>query len=258
MYKTEDPQDDDSARLAKATRYESQGRSRRRLTLLRRAGYRILAPLGLGLIRLWWRSCRIVAVPGAGQLDAAIEKHGAIVPVYWHQHQLFAVKPLIEGCHPGLKPGFLISPSVDGEIGVHMVRSVGAQAIRGSSSHTGARALRDFYQAIVRDGVSPIITPDGPRGPRHEFKPGAILLSQLSGKPIVPIAYAASRAYLFRTWDRFVLPWPGTRVAIAIGAPRVVPKGLDAAGLERWQREMAAELHAQFERARAALADGAA
>ena len=247
--------DDEAAeRVARATRYESQGRSQRRLTPLRRLVYRLAAPLALGLIRLWWRACRVVSVQGAEGLDAAIARHGAVIPVYWHQHQLFAVKPLVERVAGKLKLGFLVSPSVDGEIGVNMVERIGAHAIRGSSSHTGARALRDYYHAIVRDGVSPVITPDGPRGPRGEFKPGAILLSQLSGRPIVPIAYAARRARLVRTWDRFVLPWPGTRIAIAIGAPRVAPKGLDAAAIERWQVEMAAELRAQFERARAALA----
>lgn len=246
--------DEEARRVARATRYESRGRSRRRLTPLRRLVYRIIAPLAVGLIRCWWRSCRVVSVQGAEGLDAALARHGAVIPVYWHQHLLFAMKPLVERVPRGLELGFLISPSVDGEIGVNMVARVGARAIRGSSSHSGARALRDYYQAIVHDGVSPVITPDGPRGPRYEFKPGAILLSQLSGKPVVPISYAAAHARLFRTWDRFVLPWPGTRIAISIGEPRVVPKGLDAAAVERWQAEMAAELGAQFERARTALA----
>lgn len=252
MYRLDDDNPDD-ARRAPATRYESQGRSRRQLTPARRLAYGLVAPLGLGLIRLWWRLCRIVSVQGVEGMDAAIARHGAIIPVYWHQHQLFAVQVLVDRIERGLGLAFLISPSVDGEIGVNMAARVGAHVIRGSSSHTGARALRDYYQAIVHEGFSPVITPDGPRGPRYEFKPGAILLSQLSGKPIVPIAYAAAHAYRFRTWDRFVLPWPGTRIAIAIGAPRIVPKGLDAAGLERWQRAMAAELRAQFGRARAAL-----
>ncbi len=48
-----------------------------------------------------------------------------------------------------------------------------------------------------------MITPDGPRGPRFEFKPGAILLGQMSGRPILPMAFAASRAWLIK-WDKFV------------------------------------------------------
>ena len=61
-----------------------------------------------------------------------------------------------------------------------------ARVIRGSSSHTGARALRDYYLALVQENISPIITPDGPRGPRFKFKPGAILLAQMSGRPMLP------------------------------------------------------------------------
>lgn len=246
------PGDDDAARLAHAARYTSAGRSRRRLTPARRLLYRVAAALAWMLIRLWWWSCRVRVVDGA-RLDAAIAAHGAVIPVYWHQHQLFAVKPLIERSARGLKLGFLISPSVDGEIGVLLVERIGAQAIRGSSSHTGAKALRDYYVAMTKQGLSPIISPDGPRGPRHEFKPGAILLSQLSGRPIVPIAFAAARAYRFRTWDRFVLPWPFTRVVIAIGAPCIVPKGQDEVTLERWQREMGAALQGLYVHAREAL-----
>ncbi|EQD78910.1 protein containing DUF374, partial [mine drainage metagenome] len=82
----------------------------------------------------------------------------------------------------GMKLGWLISPSVDGEIGAMLVHRLGAHAIRGSSTHTGARALRDYYQALVKENISPAITPDGPRGPRNQFKPGTILLAQLSGR----------------------------------------------------------------------------
>ncbi len=52
-----------------------------------------------------------------------------MIPVYWHQHQLFAVKPLVERIPRGLKLGFLISPSVDGEIGVNMVERIGAHEL---------------------------------------------------------------------------------------------------------------------------------
>jgi lysophospholipid acyltransferase (LPLAT)-like uncharacterized protein len=96
---------------------------------------------------------------------------------------------------------------VDGEFGAMIVRNLGGEVIRGSSSHTGARALRDYYQALAHEGVSPAITPDGPRGPPWKFKPGAVLLAQLSQRPMIPLAYAASRAWKIK-WDRFVIPKP--------------------------------------------------
>jgi lysophospholipid acyltransferase (LPLAT)-like uncharacterized protein len=235
------------------TLYRRETRSRRRLTRTRLAIYRLGVPIASAVIRAWWAMTRIVAVRGDGRLEQALAAHGAVIPVYWHQQQLLPVKYLLGLRHAGLKLGFLISPSVDGEIPAMLVRKAGAYAIRGSSSATGARALRDYYEAITRDGISPAITPDGPHGPAREFKPGAILLSQLSGKPILPIAYAVRRAYVFRTWDQFILPLPFTTAALAIGEPCLVPKRLDAQGLEDWQRRLKAELDSLSQTARAAL-----
>jgi lysophospholipid acyltransferase (LPLAT)-like uncharacterized protein len=237
--------------------YRKVTRSGRRMTAGRHFLYSLAVPLGLGLVRLWWRSCRVVGVEGQQHLDAALAKAPSLVPCYWHQHQLFCGKYLVDqsaggAASPRLKVGWLISPSVDGELGAMMVRRFGGHVIRGSSTSTGARALRDYYEALVKDGVSPVITPDGPRGPRFEFKPGAILLAQMSARPILPMAYAASRAWLMK-WDKFVLPVPFSRIVIAIGAPRYVPRVMDAAAIERLQSELTSELKSLYGVARAAL-----
>ncbi len=234
------------------TIYDQQTRSGRRLTRGRLLLYKTLVPVGLCLIRMVWRWTRVVRVIGAEHITTALQRAPSFIPVYWHQHTLFCVKHLLAQRAAGLKLGFLISPSVDGEIGAMLVRDLGGVALRGSSTHTGARALRDYYQALAHDGVSPAITPDGPRGPPWKFKPGAVLLAQMSGRPIIPLSYAASHALKIK-WDRFVIPWPLSRVAIAVGEPVYVPKGLDAAGLERLQSDMEQRLRAAFEQAQAAL-----
>jgi lysophospholipid acyltransferase (LPLAT)-like uncharacterized protein len=245
-------QDHDPQDRLRNTLYRTTTRSGRRMTPARRALYAGAAPLGIGLIKLWWRLCRIVHVEGAQHLDAALAAGPSLIPCYWHQHQLFCAKWLLEQRSRGLTVGWLVSPSVDGEFGAMLVHRLRGVAIRGSSTHTGARALRDYYHALVRDHISPIITPDGPRGPRFRFKPGAILLAQMSGCPILPMAYAASSAWLTH-WDKFVLPKPLARVALAIGPPCYVPRTTDAAGLERRQREMEGELHRLYGEARRAL-----
>ncbi len=235
------------------TLYHKETRATRRLTRTRLGLYRAGAPVASALIRLLWAMTRIVAVIGEGRLEQAIRQHGAVIPVYWHQHQLLPVRYLLGHGRRGLKPGFLISPSVDGEIPAMLVRRAGGVAIRGSSNVTGARALRDYYEAITRDGISPSITPDGPSGPAREFKPGAILLSQLSGKPMLPMAFAARRVYRFRTWDQFILPLPFTASVLAIGEPRQAPCKLDAGELASWQKRMQGELVALYEQAAAKL-----
>jgi lysophospholipid acyltransferase (LPLAT)-like uncharacterized protein len=235
------------------TLYRTSTRSSRRMTPVRRLLYRLAVPLTLALIRTWWRSCRVVRVAGLEHLEEALRQAPSLVPCYWHQHQLYCGKFLIEQRGRGLTVGWLISPSVDGELGAMMVRRLGAVVIRGSSTHTGARALRDYYQALTRDNVSPVITPDGPRGPRFRFKPGALLLAQMSGRPVLPMAYAASRAWLIK-WDKFVIPVPFSRIAIAIGAPCYVPRVTDAATLTRLQAEMETKLKRLYAVARAGLA----
>jgi lysophospholipid acyltransferase (LPLAT)-like uncharacterized protein len=222
------------------------------MTPMRRFAWRIVSAVGVGLVRLFWGTCRVVRVIGAEHMAGALAKSPSLIPVYWHQHQLFCAKYLLDQASRGLKLGFLISPSVDGEIGVMIVSHFGGHVIRGSTTHTGARALRDYYDGLVKQGISPAITPDGPKGPRFVFKPGAILLSQMSQRPILPMAYAASRATLFQ-WDKFVLPWPFSRIVIAIGAPRQVPRALQPAALESLQKEMAAEMKTLFGVARDAL-----
>jgi lysophospholipid acyltransferase (LPLAT)-like uncharacterized protein len=183
------------------TIYEQQTRSGRRLTRARVIGYKILVPVGLFLVRVVWHWSRGIQVIGAEHTAQALQRAPSFIPVYWHQHQIFCVKYLLEQRRAGLKLGFLISPSVDGEIGAMVVRSLGGEVIRGSSTHTGARALRDYYQALAHEAVSPAITPDGPRGPPWKFKPGAVLLAQLSAA-MIPLSYAASRAWKIK-WDRF-------------------------------------------------------
>ncbi len=235
------------------TLYRTSTRSGRRMTATRRLLYRLAVPLATAIIRGWWLMCRVVRVEGAHYLDEAIAAAPSLIPCYWHQHQLYCAKLLLEQRSRGLTVGWLVSPSVDGELGAMIASRAGAAVIRGSSSHTGARALRDYYQALVKENISPIITPDGPRGPRFKFKPGAILLAQMSGRPMLPMAYAASRAWLIK-WDKFVIPVPLSRVAIAVGPPRYVPRVTDAGGLERLQGEMERELKRLYGVARAALA----
>jgi lysophospholipid acyltransferase (LPLAT)-like uncharacterized protein len=238
------------------TLYRRLTRSGRRMTAARRLLYALVVPVGLAIIRLWWASCRIVRVEGAEHLEAALAKAPSFVPCFWHQHQGFCAKYLLDERGRGFAAGWLISPSVDGEIGVMLVRRVGGSVIRGSSSHTGARALRDYYLALVQENISPVITPDGPRGPRFKFKPGALLLAQMSQRPILPMSYAASRAWLVK-WDKFVIPVPFlARIAIAIGPPRYVPRVTGAASLEALEGEMERELQRLYGVARDALGEG--
>ena len=235
------------------TAYRQATRSGRRLTRTRQWLYRLALPLALGLVRVFWASYRWKTILGDGHLDRALAESGVVIPVIWHQHLLLGVRYLLDKRDKGLKLGVLVSPSVDGEVGAMAAKRLGGYVIRGSATYTGARALRDLYLAVSKEKLSLLVTPDGPHGPRYEFKTGALLISQLAGKPMVPIAFAADRVFKFRAWDRFILPLPFARVVLAVGEPVQVPRVLGPAEMQHMQVEMADKLKTLFLAAQAEL-----
>ena len=58
-----------------------------------------------------WCGCSASITAGGGPRAAP-----SLVPCYWHQHQLYCGKFLVEQRARGLTVGWLISPSVDGEL----------------------------------------------------------------------------------------------------------------------------------------------
>ncbi len=142
-------------------------------------------------------------IVGLERLETLLKEQGAVVPVFWHQHLLMGAL-CSSSKNRRLKPGFMISPSVDGQAPDHVAVFYGASCRPGSGSYTGVRAVRGVYNAIMKDGISPTITPRWSRGPQFKLKPGAIFTAQISGKAVVPITCAASPAKLLRTWDKFV------------------------------------------------------
>lgn len=233
--------------------YQQVTRSGRRLTRTRQVLYAVGLPILLFIVRLFWSSYRFVRVVGDEHLDAALKENREIIPCLWHQHLMAVVPYLLRKRAIGLKLGFMISPSVDGEAGAMAAQRIGGHIVRGSSNYTGARALRDFYLAVTKEEVSLLITPDGPRGPRYKSKSGALLIAQLAGKPIVPISYAASRVFKFRAWDRFILPLPFARIVVTVGMPIKVPKVIKPAELESLQLKLDATLDELFRKSKAEL-----
>jgi len=207
--------------------------------------------LAYAIIETVWRTSRLRFV-NLERLTTLVREQGAVVPVFWHQHLLMGAR-FIADRRAELKTGFMISPSVDGQAPTMLAGLYGAHVVRGSGSYTGMRAVRGVYQAIVKDGISPGITPDGPRGPRFKFKPGAIFTAQISGKAVVPIAYAAKPAWILKTWDKFVIPSPFAKVVIAIGEPYFPTKKLTDEQMAEAQRELERRMLQTYKEAESAL-----
>jgi len=188
---------------------------------------RNIAPyLVRALLTIIWRTCRVVKIEGEQYLDSLIQSNKPFIPVYWHQNHVYGAYLMLKLKKRGVNIGFLISPSADGDMSANIAKSWGTVAIRGSSTRTGAKALRDLYLAITRDKISPVNTSDGPTGPIHIFKPGAIMLAQLTQCELVPISYAASKYWQLKSWDKFIIPKPFAKIVITVGKPVQVNKTL--------------------------------
>lgn len=204
----------------------------------RKIWYALLVALARGVARILWSSCKVEKVIGADVMATANASGKPIIPCYWHQMHIFCSRFMLDQIDAGMKVGFLISPSVSGEVPAAMARAWGAEVVRGSPTRTGGQALRDMYLTVNKEGVSPVITVDGPKGPAEVVKIGAVLLARLTGAPMIPMAYAASSAKLWNSWDRFMVPRPFAKIVIVVGEPINVPPGTPIDELEPIRLEL--------------------
>lgn len=160
---------------------------------------------------------------------------------FWHRHLL-----LMPYAYRGKRISVLVSQSKDGELIARTVARLGIDSSRGSSSRGGAAGMRSLLRKAA-EGWDIAFTPDGPRGPLREVQPGVILAAAATGLPILPVAIAATRAKLLRSWDRFVVPLPFSAAHFVYGEPLVVERrgDLTAAGLELKHRLDAVEAEAE-------------
>jgi lysophospholipid acyltransferase (LPLAT)-like uncharacterized protein len=142
-----------------------------------------------------------------------------VVFLLWHEVLL----PLLWR-HRGQGVVIVVSEARDGQYLSDLAGSLGYRAIRGSSTRGGMRALLGAVREL-QAGRSIAFTPDGPRGPRREIKPGVIAAAQRGGGVIVPLHAEADRAWRLHSWDRFMIPQPLSRVLITYGRPFSIPAG---------------------------------
>jgi len=121
----------------------------------------------------------------------------------------------------------LSSDSKDGEISAAIWRHLGIHAVRGTASHSGgAQGLVKMIQ-VIRQGWDLGITPDGPRGPRFEAKPGVIAVARKTRAWIVPVTVAYSNAWQLKTWDGMLIPKPFSKVSVIYAEPYQVPEKIE-------------------------------
>jgi len=159
-----------------------------------------------------------------------------VVFVFWHGQIL----PLVH-YHRDEGIVVLVSEHADGEYITQVIRRHGFGTVRGSSTRGGTKGLKGLIRA-ARAGRDLALTPDGPRGPLGDFKPGALAVAQTTGLPVVPVAVGASAGWRFKSWDAFLVPKPFARVTIGYGEPLWVPRDANRNDLEGLARGLGRRL----------------
>jgi lysophospholipid acyltransferase (LPLAT)-like uncharacterized protein len=137
------------------------------------------------------------------------------VMAFWHGNQW----PLL-AWRRRRRTVVLVSFSRDGAIQSGALVAQGFRVVRGSSSRGGVRGLAALVRAMRRERADAAFAVDGPRGPRGIVKGGVVAAARATGGVVVPMAGSVRRGVvLSRTWDRFAIAWPFTRVDVALGAP---------------------------------------
>jgi lysophospholipid acyltransferase (LPLAT)-like uncharacterized protein len=172
-----------------------------------------------------------------GDIEPAVRaQRRNVIYAFWHGHLLYLMYR-----YRGSGVYILVSQSQDGEVLSRILRRFGLPSIRGSSSRGGRRSLLELVR-LTRAGASAAFAPDGPRGPRQRAQSGVIILARLTETPIVPVAVGARWKIEFHSWDRLLLPLPGSRLIVAYGEPVVVPAHADTALLEEKRQELEGKL----------------
>lgn len=162
------------------------------------------------LLRLWGMTLRFEVAPE--DRKNVSKRDVPVAFVVWH-NRLFLTPEIFRRYRRGRPLVALISASGDGAWLTAFFSLVGMRAARGSSSRLGREAATALVDA-QRAGYDIGITPDGPRGPCYEVKPGAVIVPRRTGAPLLLIGGEFSSAWQLRSWDRFYLPKPFSRVRL--------------------------------------------
>jgi len=193
-----------------------------------------LIPIAYWILRLYLLMVRIRIFHEEELLDH-LHRGGKGIVAVWHQR----ISPVIGYARRfrEFTPVAMISQSRDGDLIADVARRLNFRPVRGSSSRGGREALAAMVAELSAHPLA-VHAVDGPQGPRGLVKAGIIRMAQLSGAPIIPVYISVNRAWILRSWDRFLIPKPFSTVWVRWDEPIPVPATLDNDAFEALRLEI--------------------
>lgn len=167
-----------------------------------------------------------------------IDPHGLaadphkLVCITWHNRLLFICMAFSKSAMRNTSA--VISASRDGQYLADFMKFFGVEALRGSSSKKGANAMLGAIHQI-ESGRNVVFTPDGPRGPIYQIKNGPVAVASKTGALLLPFVLNSSSYWELKSWDKFQIPKPFSKLTMVIGEPIVIPPDLNSEDLEKYR-----------------------
>ena len=174
---------------------------------------RWLIALGFRLLQIWARTLRYEIDDRLGVVGRPVNEN--YIGALWH-NRLLIFPFVLRRFFSNRRGAALISASRDGDLLADAIKRFDFDIVRGSSSRLGASAILQLTD-VLASGRDVVITPDGPRGPAYKLGPGIIFLAQKSGAAVLPVNMEYSSCWRLKSWDRFILPRPFSKVRVIIG-----------------------------------------
>ena len=153
--------------------------------------------------------------------------HGTmLLPWYYHRNKNFSA---------------LVSQSKDGEILTRLLKRWNYSVVRGSSNMGGKEAL-ELLMRESSEGRNIAITPDGPKGPIYEMKAGAVVCAKKNSIPLYLLGARYDKKYILKSWDKFEIPKPFSKVSLVYSDPKFIDPGADydttSALIKEYEKEL--------------------
>jgi hypothetical protein len=174
-----------------------------------------------GLMRTVFATCR-VTLTNEQFFEQRGRAGGNMIFGSWHS-RLLALTYYYKYRYNFRNLTLMVSRSRDGELFKRLLTKFDIESVRGSTTRGGIGATTVMVR-IARSGRDTALSLDGSKGPRYTVQPGALLLAQMTGVPLVILSYDISHKIVLRTWDRMIVPLPFGHVYAAFADPLYIPR----------------------------------
>lgn len=155
--------------------------------------------------------------------------------IFWHGRSMM-LSPIV--CLGGMRAYAVASRHKDGRMMAKLQRLFGLKSIYGSTSEGGISVLRQGVRILRRGDYSVCLSPDGPGGPSLRVQDGALYFAKMTGAPIIPVCYSASRAWFQDRWDRYLVALPFSTITCRVGEPIFIDSKVNATEFEKIRKRI--------------------